>query len=87
MSVSPLHLPHISLHLPHISLHLPGCSFEMKRCALTEEDQALYDAAVDFWDALLQGLEARSLVISPAPGPRGTFPSYHPCSRASRHVP
>ena len=38
-----------------LSFH--GCSFEMKRCQLTDEDQQLYDDAVNFWDALLCGLE------------------------------
>ena len=48
-----------------LSFH--GCSFEMKRCELNEEDQQLYDEAVLFWDALLQGLEARAEMTYPYP--------------------
>ena len=49
-----------------LSFH--GCSFEMKRCELTEEDQQLYDDAVLFWDALLQGLEQSAEMTGREPG-------------------
>jgi VanZ family protein len=38
-------------------LAFTGCSFEVRQCVLPARDARLYDAAVDFWEELLHGIE------------------------------
>jgi len=48
-------------------LAFTGCSFEVRQCVLEQSDESLYDAAVDFWEDLLQGLEKAVEIVGRDP--------------------
>jgi hypothetical protein len=48
-------------------LAFTGCSFEVRQCVLSPPDEALYDAAVTFWEELLKGIEKAVEIVGKDP--------------------